>query len=67
MRIIGLVILVVGAVFLGLGLFYTFSVAEKVVEGVSGQPENTTWFILGGLVMIMSGSGLMLLSSKKQK
>ena len=66
MRVLGLLILIMGAVFLALGVFYTFSVAEEVVQGVSGQPNNSSLFILGGLMLILGGSGMLLLSGRQK-
>ena len=56
-RILGLVALIVGVILLVFGLNSTQSLTEKVVEGVSGRyTENTMWYILGGIAMIIGGT-----------
>jgi hypothetical protein len=58
-RLIGTIILILGFVLLGFGLNATFSVTEKVVEGVSGQyTQHTMLYIIGGIAMILGGGSL---------
>lgn len=59
MRILGLVILVVGIVLLGFGINSSQAVGEKVVEAVSGRyTDNTMWYIIAGIGMIVGGGAL---------
>lgn len=60
-RILGLIILVLGITCIGFGINASNTVTEKVVEGVSGRyTDNTMWYILGGLAMIVGGGALFL-------
>lgn len=55
-RTLGIVALIVGVILLGFGLNSTQAVTEKVVEGVSGRyTENTMWYIIGGIALIVGG------------
>ena len=62
-RIIGVALLVVGAILLYFGLNATESVGEQVVEGVTGKfTDGTMWYLIGGaaagivgLVMLLAG------------
>jgi len=66
MRILGIVILVVGIVVLGFGLNSTQAVGEKVIENLSGRfTENTMWYIIGGIALIVGGGALAFLSGNK--
>jgi len=60
--ILGLMIFIIGIVLLGFGINSTLAITEKVIEGVSGRySDNTMWFILGGIAMIVGGGALALL------
>jgi hypothetical protein len=62
-KIIGLVLLVVGAILLYFGFNATESVGEQVVEGVTGKyTDETMWYLIGGgaagvvgLVLLLTG------------
>ena len=55
-RTFGIIALIVGVILLGFGLNSTQAFSEKVVEGVSGRyTENTMWYIITGLAMIIGG------------
>jgi len=63
-RILGIILLVVGALILGFGINATQSITEQVVEGVSGKyTDNTMWYIIGGIAA-MIGGGVLALSGK---
>lgn len=66
MRILGIVILVVGIVVLGFGLNSTQAVGEKVVENLSGRfTENTMWYLISGIALIVGGGALAFFSGNK--
>lgn len=55
-RTFGIIALIVGVILLGFGLNSTQALTEKVVEGVSGRyTENTMWYIVTGVAMIIGG------------
>lgn len=67
-QIFGIVILVVGIIFLGFGLNSSQSVDEKVIEAVSGRhSEHTMWYIIGGIAMIIGGGALAFLNRCSKK
>ncbi len=60
-RSLGLIALVIGIILLGFGINSTQAVTEKVVEGVSGRyTDNTMWYILIGIAMIIGGGAFFL-------
>ena len=60
-RSLGLIALVIGIILLGFGINSTQAVTEKVVEGVSGRyTDNTMWYILVGIAMIIGGGAFFL-------
>lgn len=64
-RILGLVLLVAGAICLYFGLQATDSVGEQVVEGVTGRyTDDTMWYLIGGAVAGVAGLGLLLFGKK---
>lgn len=57
--ILGIVLLAIGIVLLGFGINSSQAVTEKVIEGVSGRySENTMWYIIGGIALIIGGGAL---------
>jgi LPXTG-motif cell wall-anchored protein len=62
----GIVILVVGAILFGFGLQIANSTVEKVPYGLTGKyTDETLWYIIGGVLMIIAGSLLALFWKKK--
>ena len=58
-KIFGLILLVIGVVLLGFGINSSQAVTEKVMEGVTGRyTDNTMWYILGGIALIIGGGAL---------
>ena len=56
-RIIGIVLLVVGAILLFMGFNATDSVADQVSETFTGQyTESTRWYIIGGAAAAVAGA-----------
>lgn len=59
-RIIGVALLIVGAVLLYFGLQSTDSFGEKIVEGVTGRySDGTMGYIIGGAVSAALGLALL--------
>jgi hypothetical protein len=64
-KIIGLVLLIVGAVLLYFGFNATESVGEQVVEGVTGKyTDETMWYLIGGGAAGVVGLVLLLFGKK---
>jgi len=60
-KIIGLAILVAGAILLYFGYTEYNSNASKVTELVTGNPtDNAIWFLVGGAVAVIVGLGVIL-------
>ena len=65
MRVLGIVLLAVGAVFLVIGLSATDSAVEQVSETVTGKyTSETLWYIAGGLGAVVGG-GLFALAGRR--
>ncbi len=59
-RTVGLVLLVLGITFLVWGMNESGTFANRVVKEVAGQyPEETKWYIFGGITMIVVGVGIL--------
>ena len=64
-RILGIALLIVGVIFLVMGMNSSNSMADQVSNTFSGRfTERTTWYIIGGialgllgLVMVLFGGG----------
>ena len=56
-RIIGVLLLVVGIVFLAIGISATQAITDKVVEGVTGRYTDKTmiYLIVGALMVVLGG------------
>ncbi|BBI17754.1 DUF3185 family protein [Neochlamydia sp. S13] len=66
MRILGLVSLAVGIALLLFGINSSQAFTEKVVEDVTGRyTDNTMWYIIGGIAMIIGGGALTLFGRAK--
>jgi multisubunit Na+/H+ antiporter MnhC subunit len=60
-KIIGLAILVAGAILLYFGYTEYNSTASEVTEMVTGNPtDNAIWFLVGGAVAAIVGLGIIL-------
>jgi drug/metabolite transporter (DMT)-like permease len=58
-RILGLILLVAGALVLAFGLNATESIGDAVSEGVTGKyTDKTTLFIVGGAAALVAGAAL---------
>lgn len=60
-KIIGLALLIAGAILLYFGYTEYHSTASKVTEMVTGNPtDNAIWFLVGGAVAAIIGVGMLL-------
>lgn len=58
-RVLGTIVILVGAVLVVLGIMATQKTGEKVMGEVTGHYTNTTvWYIVGGVALIAGGFGL---------
>ena len=58
-RVLGTIVIFVGAVLVVLGIMATQKTGEKVMGEVTGHYTNTTvWYIVGGVALIAGGFGL---------
>ncbi|MBB5206912.1 DUF3185 family protein [Chiayiivirga flava] len=65
-RILGITLIILGAVLLYFGLQSTDSVGEKIVEGVTGRySDGTMGYIVGGAVSGVVGLALLVFGRKK--
>jgi hypothetical protein len=65
--LLGIILLVLGAVLFGVGIFSTLSVTEQVVEGVSGRySDHTLRYVLGGIALVIAGA-VLAFSKRSQK
>ncbi|MEH8020911.1 MULTISPECIES: DUF3185 family protein [Rheinheimera] len=60
-KIIGLALLVAGAILLYFGYTEYNSTASQVTEMVTGNPtDNSIWFLVGGAIAAIVGLGVLL-------
>ena len=65
-RILGIILLLAGAVLLGLGVNATHAFGEKVVEGFTGKySDNTMLYIISGTVCAAAGAALTFFGFRK--
>jgi hypothetical protein len=65
-RLLGLVLLVIGAVLFFIGLNATDSVSDNISEGLTGKfTDKTTWYLIGGLAMALVGGAMTLFGGGK--
>lgn len=66
-RILGIVLLVLGAALLIVGLNASDSVGDQVSEALTGKyTDSTTWYLIGGAVAGVAGLALMLFGVNKR-
>jgi hypothetical protein len=66
-RVVGVVLLVVGAVLLIMGMNASHSVADQVSNTLTGRfTHATTWYILGGIALALLGLLLVLFGPRGQ-
>jgi drug/metabolite transporter (DMT)-like permease len=64
-RIAGIVLLVLGVVLLIFGINSSNSVVDRVSEGVTGRFTDTTmWYIVGGIVLGITGLALSVMGKR---
>ena len=65
-KILGLALIVAGAILLYFGLQSTESFSEKVVEGFTGRySDGTMAYLIGGAVAAALGLGLLLFGKRR--
>ena len=58
-RILGTIAILVGAVFVVLGIISTQKTGEKIMGEMTGHYSSTTvWYIVGGIILVAGGFGL---------
>jgi len=58
-RILGIVLLVVGAVLLAFGFNASESVSDSISEGVTGRfTDKTMWYLIGGAALVIGGGAM---------
>ena len=58
-RIVGTIVMVIGAVLVVLGVIATQKTGEKIMGEVTGHYTNkTVWYIVGGVALIAGGFGI---------
>lgn len=66
LKVVGLVLLVLGAVFLFFGVNATGTFGEKVTEGLTGEyTDGTMKYLIGGALCGAAGVGLMVFGGRK--
>ena len=64
-QVVGLVLLVVGVIFLYFGWQSSQSVGDQVTEAVTGRfTDATMWYLIGGAAAIVAG-GYLALTAKR--
>lgn len=66
MRTTALAVLFIGIVVLLIGLFYSLSETERVVEGVTGHSSHLMAYVVGLFVLLIGGA-LLIVSNRTQK
>lgn len=60
-RILGIVLLVVGAILLAFGFNASDSFSDSVSEGFTGRyTDKTMWYLIGGAALVIGGGALAL-------
>jgi len=58
-RVLGIVLLVVGAVLLAFGFNASESMSDSISEGFTGRFTDTTmWYLIGGAALLIGGGAL---------
>jgi len=61
-RVLGIVLLVVGAILLAFGFNASESVSDTISEGVTGRfTDKTMWFLIGGAALLIGGGAMALM------
>ncbi len=67
-RILGVLILVLGITFLVWGINASDTFANRFMKEMAGKyPEETKWYIFGGITMIVVGAGVLGVSIFRKK
>lgn len=58
--LIGLIILIVGIFFIGVGIRSSRTFTNRVVGGITGHyTRRTTWYLISGILLILIGGALL--------
>lgn len=67
-RIFGIALLALGVVLLVIGMSASHSMADQVSNMFTGRfTDNTTWYIVGGIVTGIAGLSMLLFGSRAKK
>jgi drug/metabolite transporter (DMT)-like permease len=67
-RMLGIVLLVVGVIFLVIGMNSSNSMADQVSNTFSGRfTERTTWYIIGGIAVGLLGLAMVLFGGSRRR
>jgi uncharacterized membrane protein len=65
-KIVGIVLIALGAVLLYFGLQATDAPVEQVRESITGDySDRTMWYLIGGAVAAVAGVGLLFFGGKR--
>ncbi len=60
--ILGIILVVVGAILLAFGFNASESVSDTISEGVTGRyTDKTMWYLIGGAALVVAGGGFAIL------
>ena len=60
-RVLGIVLLIIGVIFLVMGMNSSHSMADQVHNTFTGRfTERTTWYIIGGIALGLLGLAMVL-------
>jgi drug/metabolite transporter (DMT)-like permease len=67
-RILGIVLLIVGVIFLIMGMNSSHSMADQVNNTFTGRfTERTTWYIIGGIALALLGLVMALFTGGRRR
>jgi hypothetical protein len=66
-RMLGIVVLILGAILVVIGMNASHSIADQVNSSFTGRfTDRTTWLIMGGIAMSLLGLGLVLFGARRR-
>ncbi len=65
-RLAGVAIIIIGVILLVFGLSSSSALPDKLSHGITGRyTENTMWYLIGGVSMIVGGGALSFMGRPK--